>query len=74
VASLTTITGGDIVEVERNGHRAYAVVEDKRKGEIDIRPITPGFTWRTATSRQVVNHWRKTKNTRRTGTTGQDAD
>lgn len=65
MASLNTIQPGDIVEVERQGRRAHALVVGKGAGELDIHPITPGFTWRTVTARQVIGHWRKTRNGRK---------
>jgi hypothetical protein len=40
-----------------------------------IRPLEPNITWTTATSREVVKHWRLTKNTRKIGqAAGHDAD
>lgn len=65
MASLNPIHPGDIVEVEHNGRRAFCHVEDKGNGELTIKAITPGFGWRTCTGRQVVAHWKKTKNGRR---------
>ena len=65
MASLNTIHPGDIVEVEHNGRKAFCHVLDKGGGELSIRSIGPGFTWRTCTARQVTSHWRKTKNGRK---------
>lgn len=65
MASLNTIQPGDIVEVDRNGRSAFCHVEKKASGELEIRPITPGFGYRTCTARQIVGHWRKTKNGRK---------
>lgn len=65
MASLNTIHPGDIVEVERNGRTAHCLVQAKGNGELEVRAITPGFTWRTVTSRQVIGHWKKTKNGRK---------
>lgn len=73
MASLNTIHPGDIVEVEKNGRKAFAHVLGKLNGELEIRAITPGFTWRTVNARQVLQHWRKTKNRRKVGNTGQSA-
>lgn len=67
MASLNTIQPGDIVEVEKHGRKGICLVGAKHSGEIDITPISKGFTWRTATSRQITGHWRQTKNGRRTG-------
>lgn len=82
MAELASIKPGDIVEADVRGHRAFAVVEDKlgsgRRATLSIRPITKGFNHRQVSSRQIVNHWRKTKNTKRIRVgvqdTGHDAD
>jgi hypothetical protein len=64
VASLTPIQPGDIVEVDKKGRRFFAEVTGKAKGELKIRPITRE-TYGTATSHEVVQQYRKTKNSRR---------
>lgn len=69
MASLNPIHPGDIVHVERNGRKAFCMVEGKANRELQVRAISPGFTWRTVTSHQVLAHWRKTKNVRKTGNT-----
>lgn len=71
MASLSTIHIGDIVEVDVKGRRAFAVVHDKRsrsKGEparLSIKPIGGGFNWHEVTAYQVVTHYRRTKNTKK---------
>jgi hypothetical protein len=65
MASLNTIQPGDIVEVELRDRKAFCHVEGKGNGELQIRAITPGFTWRTCTARQVISHYRRTKNGRK---------
>lgn len=67
MASLTTIRTGDIVLVDKKGRRAHALVRSKQPRELEILPLEPGFTWTTVTSHEVVEHWRKTKNVRKTG-------
>lgn len=78
MASLATIKPGDIVECDIKGRRGYALVTDKQGRSLSIKPLTPGFTWRNVTAYQIINHWRKTKNTKKIGvkvkTTGPDAD
>jgi hypothetical protein len=74
MASLNAVHPGDIVEVENRGRKAHCLVTGKRAGELDIKAITPGYGWRTATARQVIGHWRKTKNGRKLKDTGQTAE
>lgn len=73
MARLNTIRVGDIVLVDVKGRRTYAVVTAKDERELRIRPINDkGFGWRTVTSRQVVEHYRKTKNIRQSESLAND--
>lgn len=76
MASLTTIKPGDIVEVDRKGRRFYALVKEKQPRLLSrIEPLDSRITYTTATSHEVVRHWRLTKNVRKSGTSaGHDAD
>lgn len=75
MASLTTIKPRDIVEVDKKGRRFHAEVRDKARGELTIRPLQKGISYTTATSREIVKHWRLTKNVRKIGpSSGHDAD
>lgn len=86
MASLTTIHVGDIVEVDVRGRRAFALVQDKLKKDrtlparLAIKPITNGFNYREVTARQIVQHFRRTKNVRQVAvksngkSTGHNAD
>lgn len=65
MASLATIRAQDIVEVEVKGRRAMAFVASKQGRKLQIRPITPNFTWTEVSGPQVIRHWRLTKNTRK---------
>lgn len=68
MASLATIHPGDIVEIDRKGRRFHAIVIEKSAGMLTrIRAIDPRINYTTATSREVIAHWRKTKNVRKVG-------
>lgn len=60
---LANVRAGDIVQVDVKGRRFYALAEADGAGarELPVRPITPGITYRRATSRQVIAHWRKSR-------------
>lgn len=73
MASLQNVHEGDIVLVDKKGRRAHCLVVGKLQRELQLRPITHGFTYRSATSHEVIEHWRKTKNTVRRRSTGNDA-
>lgn len=65
MATLSTIHAHDIVEVEVKGRHTHAIVTGKGPGKLSIRPINDRtWTWREVTARQVVKHWRLTKNVR----------
>jgi hypothetical protein len=63
---LEGIAVGDIVLVERKGRMFHAEVEGKSNGkgelalgELAIRPLERGITYRTAGARDIVTHWRR---------------
>jgi len=59
--NISGIRPGDLVRCDVNGWRFIAEVRDRRPGELDIEPVGSKATYRTATSRQVVEHWRKAR-------------
>lgn len=66
---LAGIRRGDVVECDVKGRRFYALVEraataDER--QVDVRPITPGITYRRVTARQIIEHWRKARHNQAT--------
>jgi hypothetical protein len=57
---------GDIVEVDKKGRRFHAVVskldqQDSGRFELEVRPLERGITFRTASVREVVGVWRKSR-------------
>lgn len=67
MAQLGPIKPGDIVELEIKGREFVAKVTSAASGRpatITVRPCCPGITYRTAKARDVVAHYRKTKNVR----------
>jgi hypothetical protein len=60
------IAPGDIVEVDRKGRRFHALVESVQQREtgrfdLAVRPLDGRSTWRTATVRDIVGVWRRTR-------------
>ena len=59
--NISNIRPGDLVRCDVRGWRFLAEVRDRRPGELEIEPIGTSANYRTAKSRQVVEHWRKTR-------------
>lgn len=67
MASLQNIHVGDIVKVDKLGRIFYALVEGKERGALSIKSLEGSrVSYTHARSREVIEHWRKTKNVRRT--------
>jgi hypothetical protein len=62
--NLSSIDPGSIVLVEKRGVRFHAHVLECRPGELRVRPIERNITWRVASAREVIAHWRKSKTSR----------
>lgn len=63
--NVSGIRPGDIIECDVRGARFHALV-DVRPVErgVAIRPLARNVTWREVTARQVVAHWRRSKQSR----------
>ncbi len=59
--NISTVKPGDLVRVDVNGWTFIAEVTEKRPRELAIEPIGSKATYRSATARQVVGHWRKSR-------------
>lgn len=56
---LTSVRPGDIVKVDKKGRRFFAEVEHKEKQKLTIDPIQRGISYREASAREVVGHWKQ---------------
>lgn len=59
--TLGSVHAGDIVLADVKGRRFYALVEEKARGQLTVRPLDARISWRSLTSRQVVEHWHKSR-------------
>jgi hypothetical protein len=50
----------DLVEVNKGGRRVYGKVVEVRDGVVQFEPLCPGISYRHASAREIVGHWRKT--------------
>jgi hypothetical protein len=60
------IAPGDIVEIDKKGRRFHAIVtqldqQDSGRFELEFRALERGITFRTASVREVVGVWRKSR-------------
>jgi hypothetical protein len=50
---------GDLVLVSKGGRPVYGEVVELRQGVVQFRPLCRGVSWRHASAREVVAHWRR---------------
>jgi hypothetical protein len=65
-ATSKSIGAGDIVLVDKKGRRFHALVTELEQTgtgrfELGVRPLDSRISYRTATVREVVGVWRKTR-------------
>lgn len=56
---LTSVREEDIVRVDKKGRIFLAVVTEKEKGRVKIRPLDNRITYYEASSREIVTHYKK---------------
>lgn len=59
--NIAGVKPGDIVHVDKKGRRFHAVVQGKEGRELLLMPIERNISYRSATSREVCAHWRKSR-------------
>jgi hypothetical protein len=64
---LEGIQTGDIVEVNRNGRRFYAIVTAPAPGGLALAPTDRRVNYYSCRSREVIGHWAKRGRPRETG-------
>jgi hypothetical protein len=50
----------DLIEVNKGGRRVYARVVEIREGVVQFEPLCRGISYRHASAREIIRHWRKT--------------
>lgn len=56
---LSGVREGDVVLVDKKGRKFMALVTEKRKGELAIKPFDRSISYFSCTSREVESHWKK---------------
>ncbi len=64
---LEGIQSGDIVEVDRNGRRFFAIVTGPASGGLALQPTDRRINYYNCRSREVIGHWAKRGRPRETG-------
>ncbi len=64
---LASIGPGDVVLVSKGGRRFYAKVVGVSKGVVRVEPIERGISYRHASARELVDHWRHARRRRQPG-------
>ena len=50
----------DLIEVNKGGRRMVGRVVEIRDGVVQFEPLCRGISYRHATAREIIAHWRKT--------------
>ena len=61
---LASIGYGDLVLVSKGGRRFHARVVEVARGTVRFEPIERGISYRHASARELVDHWRHTRRRR----------
>jgi hypothetical protein len=64
---LEGIQTGDIVQVDRNGRRFYAIVTAAAPGGLALQPTDRRVNYYSCRSREVLGHWARRGAPRKTG-------
>lgn len=57
--TLGAIRPADLVLIDKRGVLFHAEVVERRNGELRVRPLDRRITYRAASAREVLAHWRK---------------
>jgi hypothetical protein len=57
---LASVHQGDLVEVNKGGRRMFGKVIEIRDGVVQFEPLCRGISYRHASAREIIGHWRKT--------------
>ena len=64
---LASIGYGDLVLVSKGGRRFHARVLEVSSGTVRFEPIERGISYRHASARELVDHWRHARRRRGPG-------
>lgn len=64
---LAAIDKGNLVLISKGGRRFHARVLEVARGTVRFEPIERGISYRHASARELVDHWRHARRRRRPG-------
>ena len=64
---LASLGVGDLVLVSKGGRRFHARVVAVSRGTVRIEPIERGVSYRHASARELIDHWRHARRRRAPG-------
>jgi hypothetical protein len=56
---LAQVQPGDLIEVDKRGRRMFGRVVEIEDALVRFEPLCPGISYRHASSREIIGHWRK---------------
>ena len=56
---ISEIKPDDVVLADKKGRRVFGLVTEVEEDGVRFRPLVPNTTYRHATAREIVGHWRK---------------
>ena len=71
---LASIGRGDLVLVSKGGRRFHARVLEVARGTVRFEPIERGISYRHASARELVDHWRHARRRRPAGEPSPDEE
>jgi hypothetical protein len=59
VMRLAEIRPDGVVLADKKGRRVFGLVTEVEEDGVRFRPLIPNITYRSASAREIVGHWRK---------------
>jgi hypothetical protein len=53
------VQSGDVIQVAKKGRQMYGKVLEIRDGVVEFEPLCRGISYRHATAREIIGHWRR---------------
>ena len=71
---LADIRPDDVVLADKKGRRVFGLVTEVEEDGVRFRPLVPNSTYRHASAREIVGHWRKAGRPRPSGVAPPDPE
>jgi hypothetical protein len=64
---ISDIRADDVVLADKKGRRVFGLVTEVEEDGVRFRPLVPNITYRHASAREIIGHWRKAGRPRTNG-------